>query len=387
MAGSPNSGDRFFEEIIAFDDFGGIARDENFTPVPDDWIVVITDVKDSTRAIAEGRYKDVNTLGAASISVVQNALPDLEFPFVFGGDGATLVIPPSLRATVEAEMARLRQLAQERFDIELRAGSCSVAEVRAQGTTLEVGKLELVPEAAVAVFRGDGLARAEALIKAPESSYEIQDHPPRPLALDGLSCRWQPVPHQNGNILSVLVQARGPRKGEIYAEVLQEIDGLFEGGLAEASPVDTRRLVFKSLGECVSNERRYHSSVWTFAFLARLVVIFMGMLLYKAKAAALLPGARHYKEAMGTHNDQRKFDGILRMVIDCSDQQLEALTALLRARHERGEVYFGIHRTDHSLMSCYLRGMADGKHLHFIDGGDGGYAMAARELKDQQRQS
>ena len=34
-------------------------------------------------------------------------------------------------------------------------------------------------------------------------------------------------------------------------------------------------------------------------------------------------------------------------------------------------------------MTCYVNGLEDGQHIHFIDGGDGGYAVAAKQLKQQ----
>ena len=38
-------------------------------------------------------------------------------------------------------------------------------------------------------------------------------------------------------------------------------------------------------------------------------------------------------------------------------------------------------------MTCFVDGLSDGKHIHFIDGGDGGYAMAAMKLKAQKLES
>jgi hypothetical protein len=35
-------------------------------------------------------------------------------------------------------------------------------------------------------------------------------------------------------------------------------------------------------------------------------------------------------------------------------------------------------------MTCYVNDLNPGNHIHFIDGGDGGYAMAAKKLKAQQ---
>ena len=64
-----------------------------FSPLPVDWVVGIADVVQSTKAIAENRYKAVNMAGAAVIVAVTNALQDRDFPFVFGGDGASFAVP------------------------------------------------------------------------------------------------------------------------------------------------------------------------------------------------------------------------------------------------------------------------------------------------------
>ena len=70
-------------------------------------------------------------IGAASVSVVQEVL-DEDFPFVFGGDGATLVIPNKHKPEVFDALCGLRRLSQEQFDLGLRVGCVSVKEVYAK---------------------------------------------------------------------------------------------------------------------------------------------------------------------------------------------------------------------------------------------------------------
>ena len=53
----------FYRDLPGFTDFAEVIRDENFSAIPRDWAVVITDVKGSTKAIETGQYKDVNTIG------------------------------------------------------------------------------------------------------------------------------------------------------------------------------------------------------------------------------------------------------------------------------------------------------------------------------------
>ena len=61
---SANS-DLFYDGLAPFYDFAEFVELDAYAPVPDDWIVMIADVRGSTRAIEEGRYKDVNMVGAS----------------------------------------------------------------------------------------------------------------------------------------------------------------------------------------------------------------------------------------------------------------------------------------------------------------------------------
>jgi len=65
---------------------------KHYRRVPDDWFIVTCDLRDSTKAIGAGLYQDVNLIGAACISATKTAIP-YDFPFVFGGDGASLLLP------------------------------------------------------------------------------------------------------------------------------------------------------------------------------------------------------------------------------------------------------------------------------------------------------
>lgn len=56
----------------------------------------------------------------------------------------------------------------------------------------------------------------------------------------------------------------------------------------------------------------------------------------------------------------------------------------VRARHEAGDIFFGVHVSKASLMTCAIRAY-EGSHVHFVDGADGGYALAAKQLKLQYR--
>src|SRR5579863_9238898 len=85
----------FYGSIPIFDDFAMAVKPESYRPLPDDWVVGFADVVGSTQAVANGRYKAVNMVGAGVIAAVGNALKRRSFPFAFGGDGASFAVSPA----------------------------------------------------------------------------------------------------------------------------------------------------------------------------------------------------------------------------------------------------------------------------------------------------
>lgn len=113
----------FYRDLTPFTSFNDLVEDRYFKPVPADWTVFVTDIAGSTKAIEAGRYKDVNTLGASCIVAAQNAMGREPFPYVFGGDGATLLVPAAAAAKVGAALSGVRRMARENFGMTLRVGS------------------------------------------------------------------------------------------------------------------------------------------------------------------------------------------------------------------------------------------------------------------------
>ncbi len=165
-----DSSESFYSNLPVFLDFMGVADENNFHDVPDDWLIVVADIKGSTSAIESGRYKDVNILGASSIIAVLNCVRNVEIPFVFGGDGASFVIPESCRKPVEKALNGARRLARNRFDLELRAGMVPVNIIVEGGFRMRVAKMRVSPQGTFAMFSGGGVALAEKLLKDPGTS-------------------------------------------------------------------------------------------------------------------------------------------------------------------------------------------------------------------------
>mgnify|MGYP000196790642 CR=1 FL=1 len=70
---------------------------------------------------------------------------------------------------------------------------------------------------------------------------------------------------------------------------------------------------------------------------------------------------------MASHSEFRKFDETLRMVIDCTEAQIKDFIDL---RHKNGELEYGTFVSDSALMTCLVKDLNPGDHIHFIDGND-----------------
>lgn len=375
----------FFEDIPGFSNFDALFNHEYHMP-PKDWWIVITDVKGSTKAIEEGRYKDVNTVGVASIVAIKNAMGTELFPFVFGGDGATALIPDHKKEAVSRELSALKRLSKETFLLGLRVGMIRIQDVLLHDVSVEVAKYLLPSNTPIALFRGGGLTKAEELIKGEQEKYEIPVQEDSETDLRSLSCRWEPIPSQKGKYLSLLVCAQNNDEPEdSYRVFLERLSDILGGSREESHPVQVEHMTYRSLGDSLRRDMRYQRSFWN--RIGRILDTFGAVLLFRLGLSRLIPSIHEYPKTLATHSDYQKFDDMLRMVLDCTPEELQAISSLCEEQHTDKKIFYGMHVSDTALMTCEFSGFENGSHLHFIDGGNGGYAMAAKQFKQQMKEA
>jgi hypothetical protein len=377
-----NLRESFYDELKPFDQFQDVIKDNHYSKLPSDWNIILTDIKGSTKAIQQGLYREVNLVGAASIIATSKVLKNLDFPFIFGGDGATMLIHNADVDAVLACLEDLKLLAKNNFKLDLRVGIISMKEILEIGEVVEVAKYQLTQGRTMAMMRGAGLLIAEKRIKENPSKYESHLGRTKEANLEGLTCRWLPRPSQNGKILTLLIQAQGPSLN-VFHEVFQEFEKIFPEGIEKLNPTKSPDGKYKSILTCLKDEARYQKSIFSLAFLKRLLEIIPAYFVFNLNLP--LPSTRRYVEMTPSHSDFRKFDQVLRMVIDCSEAQIQSLKIFLEKLYQQKSIFYGIHVSHQSIMTCYVEGLNQGEHFHFIDADQGGYVMASIQLKEQLR--
>ena len=160
--------DIFYGKIPVFRGFTSLMDPKLYSPLPDDWTIGVADIVESTRAIAAQRYKAVNMAGASVIAAVTNALEGREFPFVFGGDGASFAVAPGDLAAAREALAATATWVKEDLDLSMRIALVPVSAVRAQGLDVRVARFGPSTNLSYAMFSGGGLGWADAAMKRGE---------------------------------------------------------------------------------------------------------------------------------------------------------------------------------------------------------------------------
>ncbi|GJD50886.1 hypothetical protein OPKNFCMD_3634 [Methylobacterium crusticola] len=372
-----------YDEIAPATEFLDVLDEARYRPVPDDWSVAVTDVVDSTGAIAAGRYKAVNFCGAAVIAAVRNALSRREVPFVFGGDGASLLVGPADAPAARAALAATAAWCRDAMGLALRAALVPVATIRAAGFDVRVARYAPSPHVAYAMFTGGGLAYAERALKQGRHAIPPGGPGTRP-DLSGLSCRFEPWRAEHGLILSVLVVAAEGADRAAVRGVIEDVVRLAAAAPAMGRPLGAAgpRLRWPPAG--LGHEARARGPKAGSRILRRLALLGETLLSYAIFRLGLRVGGfspARYRRELVANADFQKYDDGLRMTLDCSEDTAARIVARLEAAEAAGLVRFGHHRQDAALMTCITPVAAMSDHVHFVDGEGGGYARAAQALK------
>ena len=380
----------FYDRLATVTDFTEVADPQHYAPVPDSWLVAVGDVRNSTGAIEQGQYKDVNVVGASLIAATLNAVGHRGLPYTFAGDGAALCVPPERETAVRRALAGTRAMARDQFGLRLCVGLVPVARLREAGFDVQVARYQLSDAIEQAMFIGRGLHEAEEWVKAnPEGPFGIATSMPAEADFAGIQCRWRRVPSRKDEIVTLLVHATAPTLQETartYERIIDRLHAIY--GADDGRPILHGQLQMGLTPQTLAAEQRVQThgagvlgrvrhgiGLW-------LQTLFGRVLMWTGWETAETDWGR-YREDLAAHTDDRKMDGTLRQVVAGTTAQRQELEAFLAEQYEAGRLVYGLDASDAAMITCLVF-RYDREHVHFVDGAEGGYAHAARALKDRE---
>lgn len=313
-------------------------------PVPDDWYIAVADIAGSTKAISEGRYKDVNIASACAITAVINAVDKTKIGYIFGGDGATFLIPPSFKLKVAAALYGTANMVRDCFDLEMRVGLVNVGTSRKAGGDIRIAKVATTDLMSQTSLSGAGVSLAEQWIKCPQNGthyaatthFDVASLAQYPPSFEGFECRWEPVKSRNGIDVSLIVTGRTgdvTRDSALFRDILNHLPTIC-GAKENWKPVSTSQLTISNNNRQLDGERkvktygRKDAKRFLYGFFLQAITTF-------GRAATGLGfkmggfDGRTYKDEVVAHSDFIKFDNALRITMDITPESKERLSAYL----------------------------------------------------------
>jgi len=356
-----------------------LTEEHLFFKVPANWHVLITDVKKSTEAVANGLHETVNLVATGSIVAVLNIAykENITVPFFFGGDGATFIVPPSILDAVMSALMLHQQSTEQNFNIMLRVGHVPVENIYANGHLLNISKLKTSDLYSIPILLGNGLSHAEKIIKG--ENYILQPPPgnEEELDLSGMQCRWDKIkpPESYDEVVSLLVIAReGANQADAFKKVIDQLDKIY-GDTERRKPISISKLKLKATFRKIGTEMRVKLGTYNLLYLLKTwFTIMLGSFYFRTK------NGKTYLNQLVDMSDTLVIDGKINTVISGTNKQRELLETALQNLEQEGYIRYGLFVSKESVMSCYVRSL-DKNHIHFVDGSDGGYTKAAGVLK------
>jgi hypothetical protein len=350
-----------------------------FFDVPSDWYVIITDIKSSTAAVQKGLHENVNLIATGSIVSLLNLAfkNQINVPFFFGGDGATLIVPSILADKVIPALILHQENTLKIFNLDLRIGILSVQKIYEMGYHLKICKVSMSKIFPIPVLIGNGLNYAEKIIKGKDYLLAKQAVEDEELDLSGMQCRWDriPPPENKDEVVTLLVISKDPSaQHEIFSEVINKIDEIY-GVPKLRQPISVSKLRLNTTMKKLKNEMRASlGKIIMLRLLQDWLISLLGPLYFRTNIG------KGYLNRLVEMSDTLVIDGKINTVISGTLGQRTALEAELKKLEAHGKILYGLHVSSSSIMSCYVRDREDG-HIHFVDGSEGGYTRAAIDLK------
>lgn len=358
-----------------------------YEPAPLDWNVVVADIVDSTGAIEQGAYKQVNVLGAAIITAVSKLYQPHSVPYIFGGDGVFLCVPPQRLDEVRKILAHMRLMADRQFDLQQVSGIVPVKEIRSEGYEVRIARYKVSEQYQQAVFEGEGLQCAELMVRksGDRDKFKVEPalHPETDLS--NLECRWNHLESIYDEIICLLVHVVAEKnRRQIYRQVVHAVNRIYcQDFVCKPVQEDRISLTFDTSKLSVEYKiRTFGQSIWTkIVHILKMTRSQLAgtFLMYFGITAAGTDWGR-YKKDLENNTDYRKFDDMIREVLSGTREQREELTGLLESLYREGKIAYGLHVAPEVMFTCMVMDY-NREHFHFVDGSAGGYAAAAASLK------
>ncbi len=359
-----------------------LASESSFSKVPNTWHVVVVDVQNSTQAVDDGKHHQINLTATGSIISVLNTIrrekQNIQIPYFFGGDGATFLLPTALLNKIIVVLENYSFHIKRNTNLILRVGHISVEKLINQKASIKIAKHQLTAQLTIPIVIGNGLKKAEEIIKNNFVENTFTDFKKDLLNLEGMECRWKqidPAQIQNKVICLLVDSSNETDQGLIYKDVLIQMDTLF-GTFKSRQPIKSNKLNLNFSISTIWEEMKITLVDKNWIYLIKNWISTLFGIVY----LNLSRNGKEYLKQISQLSHTFMLDGSINTIFTAEQNKINIFIEYLNQLEKEKKIIYGIHLTHASVMSCYVLDRKT-KHSHFVDGTEGGYTSAAKMLK------
>jgi hypothetical protein len=252
----------------------------------------------------------------------------------------------------------------------------------AQKQHLKIVKHQLTEQLAIPIVLGNGLKKAEDIIKGTFVEVTGIHFNKALLNLEGMECRWKQIKptHTKNKVICLLIDAlEETNQRAIYSAVLTEMDALF-GTFKNRQPIKPNRLKLNFSISKIWEEMKISLASKNLLYLLKnWIETLLGKWYFN-----LSKNGKQYLNQIGQLSHTFMLDGMINTVFTAEQSKINLFVAYLNQLEKDKKIIYGIHTTYASVMSCYVLDRKT-KHAHFVDGTEGGYTAAAKMFKTKRK--
>jgi len=269
----------------------------------------------------------------------------------------------------------------QNFNLDLRAGIVSVKEIYEGKHHLKISRFSISKQFSIPIILGDGLDYAEKIIKGENYLFSDHDEENEELDLTGMQCRWDKIqpPENSEEVVTLIAIAQDCNKqAEVFSKVIAQLDKIY-GAPEKRQPISIPKLIFRTSFNHLGREMRHRlGKIKWLELIKTWFINAYGYIYFRTESG------KKYLNQLVEMSDTLVIDGRINTVITGTGHQRLQLQKSLDQMERNDEILYGIYVSGESVMSCYVRDLED-DHIHFVDGGEGGYTEAAAVLKEKIR--
>ena len=163
----------------------------------------------------------------------------------------------------------------------------------------------------------------------------------------------------------------------VYSAVLNKLDEIY-GGIEQRHPLTINMLKLKSSFKKIHREMIARYSKWKPAYMLQtLLQTIAGKFYFKFNLKVNNLKGHEYLSQLIAFSEILTIDGRINTIVSGTAENRRQFLKYLQQQESQKMLLYGHYVSSASIMTCYIENM-NNKHIHFVDGSDGGYTEAAK---------